>query len=149
VLGRSVIRDFANARVLDRLILYERRIENSQHKTLRELERRQIIRQFQQQEAEQELEPEQAIHIPINDNRDVAATRLDEAATSAEKNSNLKKQSQFAPDMMGATPFMKGDYDKAPDGGDDENKANQSRFSAHVSSQGNGKREKPPTAANG
>jgi hypothetical protein len=125
-LGRIATNDWSSNRVLDRMLMYERRIENSLHKTMRELERRRLIRQFQQQEAEQELETEQAIHIPINGNRDVAATRQDEAATRAEKNSDLKKQSQFAPDMIGATPFMKGDYDNMPACGDDENKANLS-----------------------
>jgi hypothetical protein len=28
------------------------------------------------------------------------------------KKTNLKKQSQFAPALMGATSFVKGDYDK-------------------------------------
>jgi len=36
-LGRSIIKDFSNARVLDRLMMYERRIENSLYKTMREL----------------------------------------------------------------------------------------------------------------
>jgi hypothetical protein len=93
---------------------------------LKELERRQLIRQFQQQEAEQEFEPEETIHIPINDNRDVAAAR------EGEKQGDLKKQSQFSPDLIGVKPFMKGDYDKKPPGGDDENKANQSQFQTHA-----------------
>ena len=46
VLGRAIIKDYSDSRVLDRMMLYERRIESSLHKTMRELERRQIIRQF-------------------------------------------------------------------------------------------------------
>jgi len=38
-LGRMAVRDFSNARVLDRLLMYERRIENSLYKTLLELQR--------------------------------------------------------------------------------------------------------------
>ena len=55
----------------------------------------------------------------------------DEAATRpAEKKDDLKKQSQFAPELMGATSFVKGDYDKIPAGGEEENKANQSQSPA-------------------
>jgi len=43
-LGRIALKDFANARVLDRLLMYERRIENSLHKTLLELQRLNLIR---------------------------------------------------------------------------------------------------------
>ena len=44
-LGRAVVRDYANYRVLDRLGLYEQRIERSLFKTMGELERRRLIRQ--------------------------------------------------------------------------------------------------------
>jgi len=36
-LGRTVVRDFANSRVLDRLLMYERRIESSLYRTMAEL----------------------------------------------------------------------------------------------------------------
>jgi len=124
VLGRSVIRDFANSRVLDRLMLYERRIENSLHKTLRELEIRQLIRQYQQQEADDEFEPEQDIPIPINDNRVEAATRN----PNPEKNSELKKQSQFSVAHISTNSLEKGDYDNNSANGTDENKAKRSQF---------------------
>ena len=137
VLGRAIIKDFANSRVLDKLMLYERRIENSLHKTMRELERLQLIRQLQQQEAEQEIEPEQTIPstalraclepvertgpIPINNDRDEAATR-----PNAEKSRDLKKQSQFVPDLNGAKSYLKVNYDKNPLRGAQQNKANLS-----------------------
>ena len=38
-LGRLAIKDFSNARVLERLLMYERRIENSLYKTILELQR--------------------------------------------------------------------------------------------------------------
>jgi hypothetical protein len=47
VLGRAIIKDDSDSRVFDRMILYERRIENSLTKSTRELERRRIIRQYQ------------------------------------------------------------------------------------------------------
>jgi len=38
-LGRTVVRDFANSRVLDRLLMYERRIESSLYRTMAELQK--------------------------------------------------------------------------------------------------------------
>jgi hypothetical protein len=43
-LGRMVIKDFSNARVLDRLLLYERRIEHSLYRTMAELQRLTLTR---------------------------------------------------------------------------------------------------------
>ena len=45
-LGRLAIKDFASARVLDRLLMYERRIENSLYKTLLELQRLNLIKKM-------------------------------------------------------------------------------------------------------
>jgi len=44
-LGRAVVRDFTYARVLDRLSMYERRIEYSLYKTMGELRRLRVIRE--------------------------------------------------------------------------------------------------------
>jgi hypothetical protein len=45
-LGRVVIKDFSNSRVLDRLLMYERRIEHSLYKTMAELQRLQLLREL-------------------------------------------------------------------------------------------------------
>ncbi len=45
-LGRMAIKDFANARVLDRLLMYERRMEHSLYKTILELQRLHLIRKL-------------------------------------------------------------------------------------------------------
>jgi len=45
-LGRVVVRDFANARVLDRLGLYERRIEHSLYRTMAEFQRLRLLREL-------------------------------------------------------------------------------------------------------
>ncbi len=45
-LGRLAIKDFSDARVLERLLMYERRIENSLYKTLLELQRLNLIRKL-------------------------------------------------------------------------------------------------------
>jgi len=44
ILGRIAIKDFSNARVLDRLLMYERRIEHSLFKTTLELQRLRLLR---------------------------------------------------------------------------------------------------------
>jgi len=45
-LGRLAIKDFSNARVLERLLMYERRIENSLYKTILELQRLNLIKKL-------------------------------------------------------------------------------------------------------
>ena len=44
-LGRVVVKDFGHARVLDRLLMYERRIEHSLYRTMAELQRRRLLRE--------------------------------------------------------------------------------------------------------
>ena len=61
-LGRAAIWDCRNDRILDRLVLYERRIENSLHKSLRELQRLQTARRkAAQQSATQQSSSDNAI----------------------------------------------------------------------------------------
>jgi len=45
-LGRLAIKDFSNARVLERLLMYERRIEHSLYKTILELQRLNLIKKI-------------------------------------------------------------------------------------------------------
>jgi hypothetical protein len=159
VLGRAFIEDYSDSRVLDRLMLYERRIESSLHKNMRELERRQIIRQYQQQEAELELEPSSSL-------RDKAATRKSEqfqlAPSTAggskndlkkqnqsqpsagnpkseylnpkqvKKDTDLKKQSQLSVANISANSLEKGDYDNNSPAGDKGNKANRNRLQRDI-----------------
>jgi len=47
-LGKVAIKDFSNSRVLERLLMYERRIENSMLKTMDELRRRRLMRELEQ-----------------------------------------------------------------------------------------------------
>ncbi len=46
-LGRVLIKDFSNNRVLERLLMYERRIENSLFKSLLEIQRLNMIKKIQ------------------------------------------------------------------------------------------------------
>ncbi|MFA5240393.1 MAG: hypothetical protein WC476_11900 [Phycisphaerae bacterium] len=43
-LGRLAIRDFSNQRILERLLMYERRLENSLYKTVLELQRLNLMK---------------------------------------------------------------------------------------------------------
>jgi hypothetical protein len=45
--GRTVVRDFSDARVLDRLLMYERRIESSLYRTMNELQKLQRGRELE------------------------------------------------------------------------------------------------------
>jgi len=45
-LGHLAIKDFSNGRVLERLLMYERRIENSLYKTILELQRLNLIKKM-------------------------------------------------------------------------------------------------------
>ena len=54
-LGRIALKDFSNARVLDRLLMYERRIEHSLYKTTLELQRLHLLRTLEP--SEPNLEP--------------------------------------------------------------------------------------------
>ena len=47
-LGRLAVKDFANARVLDRLLMYERRIEHSLYKTILEFQRLNITKRLRE-----------------------------------------------------------------------------------------------------
>jgi len=50
-LGRLAVRDFTNARVLERLLMYERRIENSLYKTMLMFQRLNLIRKLHSQQS--------------------------------------------------------------------------------------------------
>jgi hypothetical protein len=62
ILGRIAIKDFSNARVLDRLLMYERRIEHSLFKTMLELQRLRLLRNLES--SEPNLEPEDPHSAP-------------------------------------------------------------------------------------
>jgi len=155
-LGRIATKDFACCRVLDRMLMYERRIESSLIRLTKELRKQQLMRRV-----EQKFEPSPSL-------RDEAATREKEKISDLKKQSQspacgrkseilssksetmvfekagLKKQSQFVPGLMGVMPFMKGAYDDYSPIGEDENKANndieRSQFEATAKPEGIGKR---------
>ncbi len=108
-LGRAARNDVANYRVLDRLLLYERRIENSMYKTMNELKKLQAARKAEEAHA---AEQQSAGECP----------------PPQRPKGDLKKQTQFASNRIGAKlPVIKA-YDDCMPAETGENKANQSQF---------------------
>jgi hypothetical protein len=97
VLGRAAIKDYSNSRVLDRLLMYERRIENSMIKMMDQLYKLRLIRELEEANAAEE-------------NPGVTGE-------------DLKKQSQSP--AFGVNPFAGGLYENKPHSGLRENKAEQ------------------------
>jgi len=141
VLGWAAKDDFSDSRILDRMMLYERRIENSLHKTLNRLKQYQVIRQVEKDDANRRPAPETGNPAgnlydlkkqnQFNRSPKVHRTpyggvpRTAFGVLSAAK-TNLKKQSQFVPGPGDVNPFMETDYDNSPACGAEENKANSS-----------------------
>jgi hypothetical protein len=119
LLGWAAKNDFSDNRVLGRMLLYERRIENSMMKIMNELKKFQRIRRAECEQVQERKAIPKACGFE-------AATRI------AAKNNDLKKQTQFAPALIGATSFVKGDYDNIQVHGIEENKANQSQSQART-----------------
>jgi hypothetical protein len=108
VLGRSAIKDYSNSRVLDRLLMYERRIENSMFKTINELRRLRLIRELEEANAvDEEFKADSSL--------------------SGDHKVNYAKQSQFAPAQMGASTIVAERYENKSRRGLRENKAKQSQ----------------------
>ena len=108
-LGRIFAKHSLDAWLLDRLQLYERRIETSMFRTIEQL------RQFQRRREAREAHAEE--QQTGQENR-----------RSPGRKCNLKKQSQFAPELIGIRPFVRKDYDDTSPVGPGENRANQSQM---------------------
>ena len=111
LLGRIATWDWSNCRVLDRMLMYERRIESSMYKTMNELEKLQAARRAERARAAERQSAE-------------------ENPPARRHKGGLKKQSQFAPALMGTTSYARKDYDDKPRSGAAENKAKQSQSPA-------------------
>ena len=100
-LGKVIISDYSESRVLDRLSIYERRIENSLFKTINELRRTQILREMEKEKRETEeiiaTDIEQGSQDSWQQDESISAQGF--AATSDESGfaeMKYRKQSQFA-----------------------------------------------------
>jgi hypothetical protein len=67
-LGRAVLKDFGTSRVLDRLLMYERRIEHSLHRTLDDLKKLRVLGYISRQMDEIGAEPVRS--VPVRASRD-------------------------------------------------------------------------------
>ena len=101
LLGRLATRDWSNCKVLDKMLLYERRLESSLYRARAEL--------LKQQEKRK------------------AAEKAPSPAARADDKTNLKKQTQSEPAVMGTTPSPVKDYDDKPPATRKANKAKQSQ----------------------
>jgi hypothetical protein len=167
-LGRVARLDWASSKVLERMIMYERRIESSLNRTMNELKSHQKIRRAERQDAEEEqAAPNEAIlraFEPSALNRtiyDDAHTRRRERQTrefwdwvarrqmEAEKHSDLVKQTQFPVDDIDIKTFLKIAYGDNPADEAGENKAKRSQISDCGPSEEAGKSGKSASAATG
>ena len=137
LLGWATKEDFSDTRILDRMMLYERRIENSLHKSITRLKQYQAIRQVEKDDPNRRQPAPESSHPAgnlddlkeQNQNRPSAGNPKHETRNPKQVEMvHLKKQSQFAPELMGTTSFMQGAYGNNPAGGAEENKAKQSQF---------------------
>jgi len=127
-LGRTMFRDLSNESVIEHLLLYERRLENSMLRTGRELERRQHRRRRLAElaaadEAAARKAAAETTECDLNKQSQTAGRRRDTG-----NKGNLNKQSQFDPALMGAMPCVAENYGDEASADGVENKANQSRF---------------------
>jgi hypothetical protein len=156
-LGQAVTKDFASYRILDRLMLYERRMENSMVKMIRELKKLQAERETEQAAAScrgrlgrasrghlahdwgqpSQTDPRDRAsrgHLAHDwgqpsqtDPRDAEHQSAQESPSARRQRSNLKKQSQSSPALMGTKSCARKDYDDEPPAEASKNKANQTQ----------------------
>ncbi len=148
-LGRIATSDWSNCRVLDRMLMYERRIENSVIKIMKELKRFQVMRRIELQDAEKQIEPSTSLRDEDATHSNTPSIKDEDATPKKEKHGDLKKQSQFTVVELGTRSYIKRDYGNKPAGGCDKNKANRSQSQALEQTKGAGKSEKLVAAATG
>ncbi len=133
-MGQAIVRDFTHYQVLDRLMLYERRMESSLHKTITLLKKLQLMRIIEQADAaKRRLAQETAQARTQKSNlkkqsQSPASGGKPETRSWRSELADLKKQSQLAAERMGITSCAQEDYDGQPPVGARENKANQSQL---------------------
>ena len=155
LLGRAAYDDFSNSRVLERLWIYERRIEYSLISTINKLQNYQFIREIREDEIRKAKPTRSPLRSYAEPHRiftkgltQYLREKFAGVSRPAEKQADLKKQTQFAPAEIGVKSPIKDDYDNILAGRLEENKADQSQFPATALTEGAGKRKKSLTAAN-
>ena len=111
-LGWAIIRDFSQSQVLERLLMYEKRIESSLYKAMKELEKLQGLRGKEQAKMEEAISNASGFETATRRGQDARETRgRDALATGGQR---LTKQSQSVgsvettPAISNATGFETG-----------------------------------------
>jgi len=137
-LGRMITKRWSgNLKIIEKLFMHERRIESSLNRTITKLKRLQIVRRIEREDAAEQLF-DQAVAAELNNINFAkqsqkpafggkSEARISKSETCATHTDNFVKQSQFAPGLMGSTPFTERRYDDTarPEAGG--NKANLER----------------------
>lgn len=133
ILGWATVHDFSESHVLERLMDYERRIESSLYKAMGELEKLQRMRKAERSDENS------AIPIPMNDNRDEAATHptrrgQDVRVTRGRdaRDTECAKQSQSAEGQKELNDFEKREYELLIGAASTPNEANSPQRRAGV-----------------
>jgi hypothetical protein len=139
--------DWSDSKVLDRMLMYERRIESSLNKTIHNLKKYQLMRHIQVTETRKEQAQTQAFR---------EAYDFEDANRPEGEESYLKKRTQSGPGLNDITSYEEDVYGNMPAGGIEENEpnsnpneANRSQLSESVLAKVAGKREKSVRAATG
>ncbi len=112
-LGRLAIRDFANSRVLDRLLMYERRIENSLYKTILELQRLKLIKNIN---TEHEMPANQSTNEPANHSTNEPVIHLTNEPVNLQMK-NMQNEPNFLETQINVSPVKTKNYEnKRPSG---------------------------------
>jgi hypothetical protein len=133
--GKAVIRDYANSRVIDKLSLYEKRMESSFFRTMSELDRRKLMRQIEleEQASEQDMinHPQAALEAATQSEHELkkqsqscnTEDREHRTDDRKQKAGGLKKRSQLA-EEKGVTSFIENGYENIPCAEPNENPTN-------------------------
>lgn len=105
LLGRLAVDDWADYRVLDRMLMYERRIESSMYRTMKEMEDLQKARKAEQAGANEEQSAQ-------------------ESPPPRRRRCDLKKQTQYSSGFMNTKGCTARSYGDKPREVRIENKAN-------------------------
>ena len=136
-LGQAVIRDFSYFRVIEKVTLYARRMENNLIKTMKELKKLQLERKAEARRVaatERTLVSEvdgvgqdKAASHPLHSLRLFSGCHPTETGEAQELGSGLKKRSQSLKDKSCTKAFSARDYDDESGAGVRENEAKQSQ----------------------
>jgi hypothetical protein len=129
VLGRAAIKDYSNSRVLDRLLMYERRIENSMLKIMNELKRQQIMRQMPSPSLRDEAATWTTKEDLTKQRQSPAFGRKSESL-NPKSETILQSKANFIGAQIGANSFAGERYENKSRPGLAGNKVNQSQSPA-------------------